>query len=154
MFHLQIPMFRVGFICPVPKMHEADFCQPQIPLWFSPWDWVPHPKSSFQNTNSSSSSLWLLSLVWIPWPCRREKGIWIQCKKLGLLSLITTYNTNSFASDIFYHFCPKQTIWISWVGPYFFFFIIFPSNLRLTFYHNLFLKKNSFFFFFALILKV
>ena len=32
MFHLQIPIFRVGFICPVPKMHEADFCQPQIPV--------------------------------------------------------------------------------------------------------------------------
>ena len=25
-------MLRVGFICPVPKMHETDFCQPQIPV--------------------------------------------------------------------------------------------------------------------------
>ena len=68
-------MFGVGFICPVPKMHEADFCQPQIPvsLIFS-LRLGTTPKSSFQNRNSYSSSLWLLSGVWIPWPCRRENG--------------------------------------------------------------------------------
>ena len=123
-----------------------------LSVWFSPWDWVPHPKSSFQNRNLSSSSLWLLSGMWILWPCRRENGDLdkMQERKVRIIEPDYSIQHELFC---FQHLLPTSAQNNLNFLSRSLFFIIFLSSLRLTFYHNLFKKKTTSFFFFALILK-
>lgn len=116
MFHLQILMFRKLDLSAQFLDAWGWFLSTSDPCLFDfLLRWVPHSTASRTGTYlpllcGSSSGVWIL------WPCRRRMGIWIRCKreKLGLLSLITAYNTNSFASNIFYPLLPKTIC--SWVG--------------------------------------
>lgn len=68
-------MFRIGFICLVPMMHDIDTCQSQVPV-SSDFSGVGYhiPNVAFQNRSSSSLPPRPFNPVEILWSCKKESG--------------------------------------------------------------------------------
>ena len=93
-------MFRVGFISPVPMMHDTDFCQSQVPCFFWLLSGIGY------HTSIEASRTGTLS----PCPCDPStqcgysgpaRGRRCKREKVGLLRLITTYSTCSLLPTTF-----------------------------------------------------